>query len=146
QLAAAGIPARWYAEDLSGNGCSIKNANSGRGDVNHEPWAYLTSWQADRAACAEAGLTTKSPGDPQVITALNSATPPDFVWLTPNLIDDTHDGSIAQGDRYLKALITAVQKTKWYAANGTIVVTYDEDEGESNPPGYCTHPIVFSAV
>jgi phosphatidylinositol-3-phosphatase len=146
QLAAAGIPARWYAEDLGGNGCSIKNANSGRGDVNHEPWAYETTWQADKAACAEAGLTTKSRGDPQVISALNSATPPDFVWLTPNLIDDTHDGSIAQGNKYLKALITAVQKTKWYAANGTIVVTYDEDEGESNPPGYCTHPIVFTAV
>src|SRR5579875_2878416 len=88
QLAAAGIPARCYAEDLRANGCSISNAQSGLGDVNHEPWAYLTSWQADRRACNEAGLRTQSPGDSQVIRALNSARPPDFVWLTPNLQDD----------------------------------------------------------
>lgn len=146
QLAAAGIRARWYAEDLRGNGCSIRNAESGRGDVNHEPWAYLPKWQADKAACAKAGLTTASPHDLQVIKALNSARAPDFVWLTPNLQDDTHNGSIAHGDRYLKALITAVQKTSWYADGGTVIVTYDEDEGEPNPRGYCTHPVVIKAV
>ncbi len=146
QLSAAGIPALWYAEDLKGNGCSIKNAQSGRGDVNHEPWAYLPTWQADKTACAEAGLTTASPHDPQLIQALDSGSPPDFVWLTPNLQDDTHNGSISHGDKYLKALITAVQKTSWYTTGGTVIVTYDEDEGESNPRGYCTHPVVIKAV
>jgi beta-glucanase (GH16 family) len=146
QLAAAGIRARWYAEDLRGNGCSIANAQSGLGDVNHEPWAYLPSWQADRRACAEAGLRTSSPGDARVVRALDAPRPPDFVWLTPNLQDDTHDGSIAHGDRYLRALIGAVQRTSWYAHDGTVIVTYDEDEGEANPPGYCTRPIVIGAV
>ncbi len=146
QLAAAGIPARWFAEGLGGNGCSIRNANSAQGDVNHEPWAYLPKWQADKAACAEAGLTTKPPRDPQVVRTLDSAKPPDFVWLTPNLQDDTHNGSVATGDRYLKALIAAIQKTPWYADNGTIIVTYDEDEGESNPAQYCAHPVVIKAV
>ncbi len=146
QFAAAGIPARWYAEDLKGNGCSIKNAQSGRGDVNHEPWAYLPTWHADKTACREAGLTTASPHDARILRALKSANPPDFVWLTPNLQDDTHNGTITHGDRYLKALITAVRKTPWYAHGGTIVVTYDEDEGEPNPRGYCTHPVVIKAV
>src|SRR5579875_3999894 len=70
QLARAGVPARWFAEDLRGSGCSVANAQSGLGDVNHEPWAYLPRWQADRAACAEAGLTTRSPADGRVIGAL----------------------------------------------------------------------------
>jgi beta-glucanase (GH16 family) len=146
QLAAAGIPARWYAEDLRGGGCSIANAQSGPGDVNHEPWAYMTTWQADRRACAEAGLRARSPGDSQVIGALDAARPPDFVWLTPNLRDDTHNGSIGQGDHYLRGLIGAVQKTSWYAHGGTVIVTYDEDEGEANPRGYCTHPVLIAAV
>ena len=60
QLASAGIPAAWFDEDLKGNGCSIANSESGKGDVNHEPWAYLPTWQSDPTACAEAGLTTKS--------------------------------------------------------------------------------------
>lgn len=146
QLAAAGIPARWFAEGLSGNGCSIANAESGLGDVNHEPWAYLPTWQSNKTACREAGLTTRPPRDARVLAALRSARQPDFVWLTPDLADDTHDGSVAQGDRYLKALISAVQRTSWYRNRGTIVVTYDEDEGETNPRGYCTHPVVLAAV
>jgi hypothetical protein len=146
QLAAAGIPARWFAEGLSRDGCSIANAQSGLGDVNHEPWAYLPTWQSNRTACGEAGLTTRPPRDARMLAALRSASPPDFVWLTPDLNDDTHDGSIAYGDRYLKALISAVQRTSWYRHRGTIVVTYDEDEGETNPRGYCRHPVILAAV
>jgi hypothetical protein len=146
QFASAGIPARWYAEDLSRNGCSIANAESGLGDVNHEPWAYLPTWQANKAACGKAGLTTRSPHDARMLAALRSVNPPDFVWLTPNLNDDTHDGSITLGDRYLKALVGAVQRTSWYRKRGTIVVTYDEDEGETNPSGYCRHPVILPEV
>ncbi len=146
QLAAAGIPSAWYAEDLKGNGCSVANAESGNNDVNHEPWAYLPTWQAAPRACREAGLTTRSPNDSQLIAALRSPRAPDFVWITPNLTDDTHNGSVAQGDHYLRNLVGDVQRTSWYQDAGTIVITYDEDEGESNPRGYCTHPVVLAPV
>jgi acid phosphatase len=146
QLFAAGITAQWFAEDLSGDGCSIDNSESGNNDVNHEPWAYMDKWQAVAGACAEAGLTTTSPGDAEVLTAINGAKPPDYVWVTPNLTDDTHDGTVAQGDNYLQKLVTAVKATQWYAQNGTIIITYDEDEGESNPPGYCTNAVMLPAV
>ena len=141
QLQQAGISSAWYAEGLSGNGCSISNANSG--DVNHMPWAYMDTWQANAAACSTAGLTTTAPNDPQLISALSSANPPSFAWVTPNLTDDTHNGTIAQGDTYLKNLIGAVQATPWYASGGTILVTYDEDEGETDAPGYCTNPVFY---
>jgi hypothetical protein len=143
QLQQAGISSAWYAEGLSGNGCSISNANSGDGDVNHMPWAYMDTWQANAAACSTAGLTTTAPNDPQLISALSSANPPSFAWVTPNLTDDTHDGTIAQGDAYLKNLVGAVQATPWYASGGTILVTYDEDEGETDAPGYCTNPVFY---
>jgi phosphatidylinositol-3-phosphatase len=143
QLRQAGISNAWYAEGLSGNGCSISNSSSGDGDINHMPWAYMDTWQANAAACANAGLTTTAPSDPQLISALSSTNPPSFAWVTPNLTDDTHDGTIAQGDTYLKNLVTAVQGTTWYASGGTILVTYDEDEGETDAPGYCTNPVFY---
>jgi hypothetical protein len=146
QLFAAGIHAQWFAEDLHGDGCSIGNSETGNNDVNHEPWAYMDKWQATAGACAEAGLTTTSPGDPEVINAIKSPNPPSFVWVTPNLTDDTHNGTVAQGDNYLQSLVTAVQATQWYAQNGTIIITYDEDEGETNPPGYCTNAVILPAV
>lgn len=143
QLQQAGIPQAWYAEGLSGNGCSISNANSGDGDVNHMPWAYMDTWQSDTAACADAGLTTTAPSDPQLVAALSSANPPSFAWVTPNLTDDTHNGTIAQGDTYLRNLVGSVQATSWYANGGTILITYDEDEGEGDAAGYCTHPVFY---
>jgi acid phosphatase len=146
QLFAAGIKAQWFAEDLHGDGCSISNSESGNNDVNHEPWAYMDMWQATPGACAQAGLTTKSPADAEVINALKGSNPPSFVWVTPNLTDDTHNGTVAQGDSYLQNLVTAVQATQWYAQNGTIIITYDEDEGETDPPGYCTNAVILSAV
>jgi hypothetical protein len=53
---------------------------------------------------------------------------------------------VAQGDNYLQKLVIAVQATQWYAQNGTIIITYDEDEGETNPPGYCTNAVILPAV
>jgi phosphatidylinositol-3-phosphatase len=150
QLFTAGIPAAWFAEGLSSNGCSISNSESGNNDVNHEPWAYMDLWQATPGACAQAGLTTTSPSDTEVIKALSGAKPPDYVWVTPNLTDDTHNGTVAQGDTYLQNLVTAVQATQWYSQNDTIIITYDEDEGTSppqggtNPAGYCTNLVAGS--
>src|SRR5436190_3496476 len=146
QMFAAGVNAEWFAEDLNGNGCSISNSESGNNDVNHEPWAYMDKWQSAAGACAEAGLTTASPGDAEVINAIKSPTPPSFVWVTPNLTDDTHDGTVSQGDTYLQNLVAAVMATSWYTTGGTIIITYDEDEGESNPAGYCTNAVVLPAV
>jgi hypothetical protein len=146
QLFNAGVTAKWFAEDLDGNGCSINNSESGNNDVNHEPWAYMDKWQSSAGACAEAGLTTTSPNDAEVVNAIKSSNPPSFVWVTPNLTDDTHNGAVSRGDTYLRHLVTAVMATSWYAGGGTIVITYDEDEGEPNPPGYCTNPVVIPAV
>ena len=146
QMFAAGVNAKWFAEDLNGNGCSIANSESGNNDVNHEPWAYMDRWQSSAGACAEAGLTTTSPGDAEVINAIKATNPPSFVWVTPNLIDDTHDGTVSQGDTYLQNLVAAVTATSWYTSGGTIIITYDEDEGETNPAGYCTNAVVLSAV
>ena len=66
--------------------------------------------------------------------------------MTPDLHDDMHNGTIADGDAYLMNLVTAVQATSWYKTDGTIIVTFDEDEGEPNPDGYCTDPVIIKAV
>jgi chitodextrinase len=142
QLFNAGIPMSWNAEGDSGSGCQIVGD-----DVNHDPWSYMTQWQATPGACAEVHGTT-APLDPEMISQMNSANPPAFFWLTPTLVDDTHGDNgngVATGDNFLRNLVAEVQGTSWYAAGGTIVITWDEDEGSSppeggaNPPGYSTN-------
>jgi hypothetical protein len=65
---------------------------------------------------------------------LNAPSAPDYVWVTPNAVDDMHDGpSMADtssvptvGDAWLANFIAQVQSTSWYGAGGQIIVQWDE--------------------
>jgi hypothetical protein len=49
-------------------------------------------------------------------------------FVIPNLLNDMHDGTIAQGDQWLKANLGAY--TDWAMShNSLLVVTFDEDRG-----------------
>src|SRR5205814_7638459 len=51
--------------------------------------------------------------------------------ISPNLLDDMHDGSIAQGDTWLRNNLDGyVQWAKTH--NSLLVITYDEDDGSAN--------------
>ena len=55
---------------------------------------------------------------------------PAFVFYVPNLINDGHDAGNEVVDNYLQGLIPGVLASPWYAENGTVIITWDEDEGE----------------
>ena len=65
----------------------------------------------------------------------NSNRPPAFVWITPNLMHDMHDGSVADGDAWLRATLPSVLSSPWFADRGTVVITMDENDAE--PSGSC---------
>jgi acid phosphatase len=53
------------------------------------------------------------------------------VCITPNMIDDMHDGTIAQGDTWLKNKLSAL--ATWCITHNSIFVVYfDEDNGVHN--------------
>ena len=111
QLAAAGFSAKAYAENLPAD----PSNDSGEYAVRHNPWEYFSP--ANTLPVAD---STQLVGD------LNSPSPPDFVWYTPNMIDDEHDGTPAQADAFLRTFVTGVRATSWYAAGGQIIIEYDE--------------------
>jgi len=116
QLAAAGISAKAYAENLPAD----PNNNWDEYAVRHVPWEYFPN--AKITVAPSSGL----------ITDLNSAAVPDFVWYTPNLIDDEHDGSVEQGDSFLAKFIPEVQDTIWYKAGGVIIIEWDESDNDNS--------------
>ncbi|HUY86162.1 MAG TPA: alkaline phosphatase family protein, partial [Acidimicrobiales bacterium] len=115
QLALAGFSEKAYAENLP----SDPTNNSGNYAVRHFPWEYFPSTKMPIAN------STSMVGD------LNSATPPDFVWFTPNVIDDEHNGTAAQGDYFLSEFIPQVQATSWYTNGGAIIITWDEADSDN---------------
>lgn len=57
---------------------------------------------------------------------------PAFSFVTPNLIDDMHDGSVAQGDAWLAGQLPRILASPQYRDNSTAVfITWDEGAGGS---------------
>src|SRR3989475_4183808 len=50
-------------------------------------------------------FTTSSVSTSDIITAANSAAPPDFLWYTPTDSNNMHDVSVSTGDSYLQSFL-----------------------------------------
>jgi acid phosphatase len=115
QLAGAGFSSKAYAENLPPD----PTASAGNYAVRHVPWEYFPG--------AKISVSDAS----SLLTDLNTADAPDFVWYTPNLIDDEHDGTVEQGDAFLSRLIPSVQSTLWYRSGGEIIIEWDESDADN---------------
>jgi hypothetical protein len=123
QLTTAGITWKAYAEDLP-SVCDTKDSFTGNYDVNHVPFLYYDHVVQTASECNLIVPYT------QLATDIAADALPTFVWITPNLIDDMHDGTIADGDTFLSGVIPKIQATSWYKSGGSIIVTWDEGETE----------------
>jgi hypothetical protein len=90
--------------------------DSGEYAVKHNPAAYYTNLGGD-CATYDVPLT-----DPPALSAR-------FTFVTPNLIHDMHDGTVADGDSWLSGFMPKVLSSPEYAAGRTgVFVTWDEDD------------------
>jgi len=118
QLAAAGVSEKAYAENLP----SQPTADSGLYAVRHNPWEYFPN--------ARIAVVNSS----RITSDLNSSSPPDFVWYTPNITDDGHTGvptdtsahELADTESFLSSFVPSVQATNWYKTGGKIIIEWDE--------------------
>lgn len=107
-----------YEESMPSN-CDL--SDSGEYAVRHNPEVYYTSL----STCA-----TDDVAYPELATDLASNTLPAFSFITPNLIDDMHDGTVAQGDSWLAANLPAILSSSAYTSGSTAVfITFDEGSG-----------------
>jgi phospholipase C len=99
-------------------------SNSGEYAVRHNPPPYYTRL----SGCANLDVPY-----PQLATDLANNTLPAFSFVTPNLIDDMHDGTVAQGDTWLaNNLPTILNSTAYQQGQVVLLVTWDEGEGGSS--------------
>lgn len=107
-----------YEESMPSN---CYTSNSGEYAVRHNPAPYFT------------GLTNCATNDvpyPQLANDLSSGALPAFSFVTPNLIDDMHDGTIAQGDSWLQAnLPTILNSSEYQSGTVAVFITWDEGVG-----------------
>ena len=99
-------------------------SNSGEYAVRHNPPRYYSA------------LTSCGTNDvpyTQLASDLANNALPAFSFVTPNLIDDMHDGTVAQGDSWLASNLPTILNSSEYQSGSTAVfVVWDEGSGGSS--------------
>lgn len=116
-LKAAGKSFVWYSEGLPAAGSEI--CSSGEYREKHNPTTVFSNVPGS----ASQPLTAMNLTDTATFRNL-----PNVCVITPNMINNMHDGSVKQGDDWLKAKFSRL--IDWCMRNNSVfVVYYDEDNG-----------------
>jgi hypothetical protein len=118
EIEAHGRTWRSYQEDLPGP-CFL-GVSAGGYALRHNPFLYFRAIRDDPQRCQNV-----VPLD-QLEIDQASGTLPDLVWVTPNLIHDMHDGSVADGDRWLAPFVSSVLESSAWQPNDAFVLVWDE--------------------
>ncbi len=86
----------------------------------HNPWMYFQDISGNPARCNLVVPLSEFAGDLQA----NSLA--DFVWITPNLQHDMHDGSIEDGDKWLSGFVPQILNSPAWKDNGVLFILWDE--------------------
>ncbi len=132
QLELAGLSWKSYQESM-GEPCGL--TSHGRYAAKHNPFVYfddVNGWDGKTfqpsPRCNE-HVVDYSQLDADI--AANQV--PKYAFITPNLDNDMHDGSIAQGDAWLAQELPKIMATDAYKNNGVIFLLWDEGRGTLGP-------------
>ncbi|MBV8762412.1 MAG: phosphoesterase [Deltaproteobacteria bacterium] len=145
QLELAGLSWKAYQESM-GSPCGL--TSHGRYAAKHNPFVYfsdINGWDGKTfqpsARCNE-HVVDYSELDKDIA----AGTVPRYVFITPNLDNDMHDGSVAQGDLWLSQEIPKIMATDAYKNNGVIFLLWDEGSGTlgpgDDPPFIAISPLI----
>ncbi len=122
QLTAAGSQWRAYEQDypfgcFTGSSAAVQPDGPGADGAyarKHDPAISFTYVSGDPVQCAN-------------IQPLRNFFPAAaaFAFITPNLINDMHDGSVAQGDAFLREFVPLITDSPVFAS-GVLFITFDE--------------------
>jgi len=117
-----------YEESMPSN---CDKSNSGNYAVRHNPPPYYTTLS---------GCSADDVPYTQLATDLSNNALPAFSFITPNLIDDMHNGTIAQGDTWLSSNLPTILNSSAYTSGTTAVfITWDEGSGGSTGESCATN-------
>ncbi len=120
ELLKAGKTWKAYAESLPSPG--YLGGDSGEYVRHHNPFAYLSDVQNDSTQAANIVPFT------QFATDLSNNALPQYAFIAPNLINDAHDGTLAQADTWLQNNIGPLIASPAFQNSGLLIITFDEGD------------------
>jgi Phosphoesterase family/IPT/TIG domain len=168
ELHSAGVPWKGYMESMPSSCDTGGSTTDGKYDPIHNPFHYFTNyttasggWCSSGNASTEGVLPYPTGG---LVSTLDGANAPDFVWVTPNNCDNMHGTKapappcphntggplIKAGDTWLSSNLGPVISSSWFSNNGIIILTWDEGTstkgccGLSAPGGHIATIVIAS--
>lgn len=104
-----------YAESMPS---TCDHGNSGSYAVRHNPALYYTTLH---------GCSSDDVSYSHLASDLKNNQLPAFSFITPNLIDDMHNGTVAQGNSWMSHNLPAILNSAEYKNGSTVIfITFDE--------------------
>ena len=153
----AGISWKGYMEGMRGSDICNGNGGSDGGTdyvAHHNPFVYFGNIVNNSTRCSlvvpsglsggatSCGASVTTSVISNLVTDLNG-TAPNFSWVTPNTIDDSHSGNcgVQQANNWLSIVVPAILTTKTFETDvsATVIITFDEP----TTGAYGTTPVYF---
>lgn len=128
QLELQGLTWKGYMESM-GQPCGLTGQYPY--EPKHDPFVYfddVNGWDGSTFQPSER-CNTHVVDYSELDKDLASGNVPKYVFITPNMIDDMHDGSVADGDAWLAREIPKILASDAFNNGGVIFLTWDEGGG-----------------
>jgi phosphatidylinositol-3-phosphatase len=96
---------------------------------HHDPFSYLSDVQNNPSQAANIVPFT------QFATDLANNALPQFSFITPNVNDDAHDGTLGAADAWLQANIAPLLSSSTFQSGGLLIITFDEGDATDTDHG-----------
>jgi hypothetical protein len=123
QVESSGRTWKAYMEDMP-TPCFM-GTSAGNYAMKHNPFIYYTDVRNNPARCAAHVVPFTQFG-----VDMSTGQVPNFVWITPNMCNDTHDCPVATGDAWLGNVVPRITGSAAFRNGGALFITWDE--GSSN--------------
>jgi len=105
-------------------------------EPKHNPFVYfddINGWDGT-AFHPEARCNAHVVDYSELDRDLAAGTVPTYAFITPNMVNDMHDGSVAQGDAWLARELPKILGSDAFNHGGVLFLTWDEGAGNSDDP------------
>jgi hypothetical protein len=142
QVEQAGLDWRSYQQSM-GSPCTLVDAYPYA--PKHNPFVYF-----DDVAGFDGTSLTRAPrcqqhvvDYAQLASDLQAGQLPRYVFITPDLLHDMHDGTVQQGDDWLASEIPKILASSAWQNGGVLFLTWDEGStlGNDHPPMLVISPL-----
>ncbi len=100
--------------------------NSGKYDVNHDPFIYFNPIRTDAARCQRSVVTLT-----QLNVDLSANQLPNFAFIMPDLCDSSHDCGLTVADAWLGRMVQTLQASPALGQNSMIFIVFDESSSDN---------------